>query len=169
MITDIERSRRLNVLASVMRDRMRIKIREELGDAYSPYAQSSTSDTYTDYGYMLGMVESDRGRASKIAAILREIGQELVANGVTEDELERAKAPLMNMLVEYRRNNAYWLQSVLGNSQEYPQRLDWARSIMDDYGNVTVGEVNALAKRYLAEKDALSVLIVSEDGAGAKE
>ena len=162
-IWDIQRSRRLNILASVMRDRMRIKIREELGDAYSPYARSTTSDVYTGYGYLVSIVESDREKAGMLASILQTIGEELKADGINEDELERAIEPLMNMLTEYRRNNSYWLQRVLQSCQEHPQRLDWARSIMTDYGEVTVEEVSALAREYLGAAKALKVLVVSED------
>ncbi len=160
---DIERSRRMNLLTSVMRDRLRLKIREELGEAYSPYARSAMSDVFTGYGYVVAMVESDRDKAEKIASILSDIAEELRVHGTSEDELERARKPLMNMLEEYRRNNSYWMESVLASSQEHPVRLDWARSIVDDYGTASVEEVNALAAEYLGAAKALKVLIVSED------
>ncbi len=169
---DIEKSRRMNLLASVMRDRMRVKIREELGDAYSPYARSSMSDVYTDYGYVMALVESDREKSGKIAEILRVISDDLKRDGVSEDELERAKKPILSMLEEYRRNNTYWMDSVMRSSQEYPQRLEWARTIVEDYSKATAEELSALAREYLGAEKALSVLVVpaeEESGEGSAE
>ncbi|MFV1994925.1 MAG: M16 family metallopeptidase [Verrucomicrobiales bacterium] len=160
-IWDIRRSRRMNVLASVMRDRMRLEIREKLGEAYSPYARSSMSDAFTDFGYLFASVESERAKGPHIAAILRSIGEDLKGGEITEDELERAVEPLLNMLREYRRNNTYWMQSVVQNSQEFPQRLEWARTIMDDYASITVEDLSKLAAEFLGEDRALSVLILS--------
>ena len=103
-------------------------------------------------------------RLQRLTGLEREkIGEELRVEGTNEDELERARKPLMNMLEEYRRDNSYWMDSVLASSQEFPERLDWARSIIDDYGTASVAEVNELAAKYLGEKKALRVLIVSED------
>ena len=39
---DVHVARRLSVLANVLTDRLRIRIREELGGAYSPYAGQSS-------------------------------------------------------------------------------------------------------------------------------
>jgi zinc protease len=169
---DIERTRRLSLLSSVLRDRLRLKIREELGEAYSPYARNTSSDAFTGYGYLFATVESDPEGLAGLAEIIREISEDIREKGVTGDELERAKEPLLNMLAEYRRNNTYWLDSVLQSSQETPQRLDWARSIVDDFKGVTAEELSDLAKEYLGADRAFAVSIVPEEvegGAGATE
>jgi len=53
-IWDISRTRRLGVLADIFDDRLRIRIREEQGDTYSPYAYSRCSPVYTGFGYLMG-------------------------------------------------------------------------------------------------------------------
>ena len=163
---DIERTRRLSLLSSVLRDRLRLKIREELGEAYSPYARNTSSDAFTGYGYLFATVESDPEGLAGLAEIIRGISEDIRESGVTEDELERAKEPLLNMLAEYRRNNNYWLDSVLQSSQETPQRLDWARSIVDDFKGVTAEELSDLAKEYLGADRAFAVSVVPEEGEG---
>jgi zinc protease len=117
-------------------------------------------------------VESDPEGLAGLAEIIREISEDIREKGVTVDELERAKEPLLNMLAEYRRNNTYWLDSVLQSSQETPQRLEWARSIVDDFKGVTAEELSDLAKEYLGADRAFAVSIVPEEvegGAGATE
>jgi len=146
---DIGITRRLSVLAEVLNDRLRVKIREELGDAYSPDAGSDPSDTYHHYGYITALVAVDPAKAATVTEAILEIADDLAAHGVSEDELERAKNPILTSLREAGRNNAYWLQSVLSRAQEQPQRLDWRRSIDRDFASISKSEIDALAKQYL--------------------
>ncbi len=157
---DIRKTRRLGMLASVFRDRLRKKVREELGDAYSPYARNVASEALEDFGYFMALVEADPAQARKLVEVIRDIGAGLASEGVTEDELLRAKKPILTMIEEYRRTNGYWMNSVLSRSQEEPERLDWARSFVSDYESITVAELNELAKVHLAPEEALEVLIL---------
>jgi zinc protease len=61
------------------------------------------------------------------------------------------------------RSNGYWLNTVLLSSQEYPQKLDWARSITEDYKSITVEEINLLAHKFLKEEKALRLLVTPEE------
>ncbi len=159
-MSDIERTRRLGMLSSIFRDRLRKKVREELGDAYSPYARNTSSETFTDYGYLFALVEAAPDQAEKLAGVMKEIGDQLAAEGTNEDELSRSKLPILTQIEEYRRTNTYWLNMVLAMSQEQPDRLDWARSFVKDYEAISVDEINALAKEYLKPDHALKVLIL---------
>lgn len=159
---DIHIARRLNLLASVFSDRLRIKIREELGESYSPQAISSPSDTYRDYGLLFTMVTVDPAKAELITTATLAIADDLAKNGVTPDELERAKKPVLTMLRESARANSYWLSAVLGSAQEFPQRLDWCRSRYSDNEAVTAAELSELAKKYLPSAHAFRVVVVPE-------
>ena len=164
-MSDIRRTRRLGMLSSIFRDRLRKKVREELGDAYSPYARNTSSETFADFGYLFALVEAAPDQADKLAGVIKEIGAELAAGGTNQDELDRSKLPLLTQIEEYRRTNGYWLNMVLAMSQEFPDRLDWARSFVDDYQGITVEEINALAKQYLGPDKALKVLILPKEAA----
>tara|TARA_R110002096_G_scaffold114770_11_gene248858 strand:+ start:15100 stop:17910 length:2811 start_codon:yes stop_codon:yes gene_type:complete len=159
-MSDIQRTRRLGLLSSIFRDRLRKKVREELGDAYSPYARNSSSETYTDYGYLFALVEAAPDQAEKLSVVIKQLGTDLAAGGTDQDELDRSKLPLLTQIAEYRRTNNYWLSMVLAMSQEQPDRLDWARSFVDDYESISVEEINALAKDYLDSESSLEVLIM---------
>ncbi|MEO0413342.1 MAG: insulinase family protein [Verrucomicrobiota bacterium] len=147
---DIQRTRRLGILGAVIDDRLRKKVREELGDSYSPFAHNIPSDTFTDYGYIMTMVGVDPSQVEAVTQVVSQIGEELsTGDAITQDELERAKKPNIVSIEDMRRTNRYWMGSVLESSQEYPQRLAWSRSFVDDYKSITLEEVNALAKTYL--------------------
>lgn len=158
----IQRSRRLSLLGLVLSDRLRVKVREELGDAYSPGAGNQPSDIYPGYGYMVANVTIDPPRAELIAGEVIGVGNELAAKGATEDEVARAKQPLLTQLRESARTNGYWLINVLARAQERPQHLEWARTRYSDIESITVDEINSLAKAYLAAERASRVIVVPD-------
>ncbi|MDX2109737.1 MAG: insulinase family protein [Verrucomicrobiota bacterium] len=160
-IWDISRSRRLNTLAAVLDDRMRIRIREELGDAYSPYATHIPSDTYKDYGYLMAVVVCAPDKATQLAAIVRDIAQDLADKGLKDDD-ERVRAinPVLESLKETVRNNQYWLNNVLSPAAEYPQRLLWPTTIQTDFAAISDADLNALAHDYLSADRAVTITVV---------
>lgn len=166
---DIREARRLSVLASVMSERLRVEVREAIGEAYSPFAYHRSQDVYDGFGFVVAIVNTDPGQSEMIADLLVEIGQELADEGIPKEEFERVKRPLVTSLEEQQRNNPYWLNTVLGGSQREPYRLDWSRSLFTDYPAITREEVEALARKYLGSDRAIPVIIapISEKTASA--
>ena len=159
---EVRRTRTLAILSRILDDRLRVKIREEMGDAYSPEAASEASDTFRDYGQMIAECVVAPDRAKQIGDSIRSIAADLYSKGVTSDELERARAPLLTELRESARTNPYWLGAVLGSCQEFPQRLDWARTRMTDVQSISKADVDALARLYLAPARAFQVIVRPE-------
>lgn len=149
---DVHRNRRLNLLSAVLNDRLRVKVREEIGGTYSPHAGSSASDTFPGYGYIAASIDVDPPTSGKMADLVINIADDLARIGVTEDELQRARLPLLTTLKETLRSNSYWLNSVLARAQERPEVLDWARNRMADTESITTAELSALAKKYLGRE-----------------
>ncbi|MDB6152590.1 MAG: peptidase domain protein [Chthoniobacteraceae bacterium] len=146
---DVKRGRRLNMLAAVFNDRLRVKVREEIGGTYSPNAYSSSSETFPGYGYIMASIDVDPAMAGKISDLVITLADELASNGVTEDELNRARQPLLTSMKDSLRSNAYWLGRVLARAQEKPETLDWTRTRLSDVESITTADLNALAKEYL--------------------
>lgn len=159
-MTDIKRARRLTLLGSILDDRLRIKVREELGDTYSPACYHVANDTFTGYGYMTTMIECKPELADSLTKLVIEIGDKLAAGPVTDDEFDRAMKPMVAQLEQMRRDNRYWSMNVLRCSQEHPERLDWARSFITDFSGIKKEEIEALAKEYLGAKRAVSAGII---------
>lgn len=159
---DVRVARRLSVLANVLNDRLRVKIREELGGAYSPRAGNNSSDTYENYGYITARITVEPGMAVEIADAATELAAGLATDGVTEDELERAREPILTSLRESARANAYWIGAVLGSAQEFPQRLEWSRSRYSDFEGMTTSELDVLAEAYLGADRVFRVIVLPE-------
>ena len=157
---DIKVDRRLSMLTTVFSDRLRVKIREEIGGTYSPSANSTTSDTFPNYGYIAASCIVDPAMAAKISDAIVAIGEDLATNGVTEDELTRARQPALTALRQALRTNAYWLSSVLRRPQEKPAVLNNHRDRITDTEAITTTELTALAKQYLGSTRVSSVTIL---------
>jgi zinc protease len=153
------RARRLSMLASVLNDRLRLKIREEIGGSYSPSAGSNASDTFPGYGYLQAGCVVDPAQAAKIQDLIVALGDDLATNGVTADELTRARQPVLTAAKESLRTNNYWGGNVLGRAQEKPEVLDWARTRLTDIEAINAAELSALAKSYLGSARASRVTI----------
>jgi len=160
---DIQRTRRLTLLGSILDDRLRIKVREELGETYSPACYHVASDTFTGYGYMTAMIECKPEQASPISDLVIQIAAELATGPITADEFERAQKPLLTQLEQMRRDNRYWSQNVVRNSQEHPERLEWAKNLLSDFQAITPEEIQALAKEFLPAPRAVAVKVLPND------
>ena len=160
---DIKRTRRLSLLGQILDDRLRIKIREELGETYSPAGYHVASDTYKDYGYMTAMATLKPEQVEKVKPMFVQIAESIIKGGISEDEFKRAREPILAQLVQMRRDNKYWQQNVLRCAQEHPERLDWARSFVEDFSSITKEDLQELAKKYLHSDRALVIGIIPHE------
>ena len=146
---DIGRTRRLNMLASIFSDRLRKKVREELGATYSPVVFNSSSRIFPGYGLIQTQIIVDPASIEQVKDAVIRIGDDLQKRGCTEEELERAKAPILTSLKDVVRTNAYWLDTVLSLSARHPQQLEWPTTIFGDFEAITCKDIDILAEKYL--------------------
>jgi len=159
---DIHRNRRLSVLTEVISDRMRVRIREEMGASYSSYAYNAPSRAYDGFGLLNAVVQVNPEDTHKITQAAKIITNDLAAQGIQKDELNRAIKPILTSIKERIKTNTYWLNSVLKRTSRYPAQLDWCRSFQKDYAAITEQEVNDLARKYLVNSKAATVVIIPE-------
>lgn len=157
---DVKRTRRLSMLANVLNDRLRVKVREEIGGAYSPTAASSPSEHYPGYGFLAAQVTVEPAKAKEILDVVIALAEDLAEKGVSAEELERAKQPVLTATRESLRNNNYWLSSVLSRAQEKPEVLDWSRSRLADIEGMKAEELSLLAKLYFSAAKAFRVTVL---------
>ena len=157
---DIKLTRRLRLLSDVFSDRLRVEIREKLGGTYSPNAGADLSDTYPGYGWLIADATVAPAEARMISDAIKKVAAALHDGGVTEEELVRAKQPVLTALRESSRTNPYWLGSVLAAAQEFPERLDWSRSRYSDNESVIAAELSVLAKQFYVPAKVSEFIIV---------
>ena len=92
-----------------------------------------------------------------------------MANGdISEDELQRARNPIMESLEENFERNPFWVNA-LSRIQTHPEDLEQIRSIQSDYRDVTVDELVALAEQSLRPDEAYRVTILPQSAATEAE
>ena len=156
---DIRRTRRLSVLAEVFSEKLREKIREELGAAYSPFAYNRSSRAYPQYGVFQAFIHVDPKASETVIAAVKKISAGLRQTAITADELRRALDPLLTSLKDLRRKNEYWLNSVLLGSLKHPEQLEWSRIMVNDFAAISTDELFELAKKYLKDESVATIVV----------
>ena len=157
---DVQRTRRLDLLAEILKDRLRVKVREAIGGTYVPHAQNHSSGTFPGYGYMFASIDVDPSMAGKISDLAIGLADDLQQRGVTNDEFNRAREPLLSYSRGAFRDNGYWLNAVLARAQEKPEHLEWAKTRVPDIEGIKPAEISALAAKYLGRERASRVTIL---------
>jgi len=163
---DTPRTRRLRMLTNVLQDRLRVKLREEMGDTYSPSASADLSVAFPGYGYLSATAVVAPASARAVADAIKAAAGDLANHGVTDDEFQRAQAPILTGLRQSSRDNQYW-RFVLANAQEEPRQLEWARTRLADYESMTAADLKALATQYFDPAHASEVISIPQTTAPA--
>jgi zinc protease len=158
-IWNINRTRRLSILSDIISNRFREQIREKLGSAYSTFAFNTPSRAYPGYGVLQAKAYVDPNESAMIIKEMKKILSNLTKDGVTQDELKRAKEPRLTSIKDMFRTNSYWLDTVLTGSKIHPQRIDWSRTVLKDYASITKERVSNIAKTYLVNDKAATIII----------
>lgn len=157
---DISRTRRLNALASVFSERLRLEIRERLGAVYSPSVYNHSSRTQPGYGVLRAMLTVDPPQAEEVIDRVREVGEILARDGVEEEELRRSLEPALTSIKDMKETNRYWLQSVLALSSRHPEQLEWPLNIQQDYGAISAEEISEYARRYFMSEASAQLIFL---------
>ncbi|MEM9237878.1 MAG: insulinase family protein, partial [Verrucomicrobiota bacterium] len=157
-----EEFRRLQLLGTILSDRLRKEIREKLGASYSPGAGAGGSMAFDNFGYLTTLCEGKPEDLDKLVETCLELASDLAENGASEDELDRARKPALANIDKSLRSNSYWLGTVLAGSQDFARRIELAKSRRPDLEAITLEEINRLAAKYLGPDNAIQVTIESK-------
>ena len=81
---------------------------------------------------------------------------------MTAEELARVKAMVRADVRGWQSDNGFWISGVLADAQEHPWRLEKARNFERECSSATAAEINALAGRFLTEKNLFQFTIKPE-------
>jgi zinc protease len=157
--TTLVQKQHFQMLAFIMDQRIRAKLREEKGETYAPSAHFGWNEVYANLASLQCQIEVKSNRAVKLGALLRQVVGDLGRQGITEDELAGAKAVYLAETHRWQRENAYWLNGVLADAQEHPWRLENARHLARNSADASVNDVNALARQYLTDQNLFQFTI----------
>ena len=158
-IWNIGRTRRFNILAEIVSEKIREEIREKMGAAYSYSAYNNPSRAYPGYGIFYAQADVNPDEALLVEEKIKKIVSEIAKKGVVKEDLKRSAYPLLTRIKDMLRTNNYWLNNVLTESGRYPCQIEWSRTIMKDYESATADELSELAGKYLDNGRAATIII----------
>ncbi len=159
-LKDVHEERRCVVLTKVLTERLRVRLREELGAAYSPAATFVQSNGFTNLNYFSLYAEVEPTRAAQALQIIQRETAALASKGPDDDEFTRARQPYLHEMNDSLQTNVYWGANVLADAQEHPARLAAARDRAADILAITRADVAKLARRHLTAKNTFTFLTV---------
>ena len=159
---DITQTRGLHILAGIFSDKMRRVIREKLGATYSPQVYNASSRIHKDYGVLQAILVVDPSQMEMLKKEVLTIAGDMWQGKISEEELERAKGPMLTSLKDMVRTNSYWLNSVLRLSERYPQQLEWPATILSGFESFSLEDIRHLGHAYLNPEKAAVISVVPE-------
>lgn len=157
-IYDIGQARRLNLLSDALEEKIRVRLREELGQAYSPSANHNPGDGWIGWGQMVVSASVAHGAADGALKAIDAVVADLRDRLVDADTFTRIRTPLLAQLPALRKRNDWWLGTVLTNAPIQPFRLDWSKTLETDYAAITAEELRTLAQKFLVDGRRIVVI-----------
>jgi zinc protease len=153
-------SRELSLISRIFTNRMTDLIREDLGLAYNPSAGSNFSRLYDGYAYFSASITADPKFFDAFEEAAGKIAADMRSGGITQDELDRARKPLLESFERAERENSAWL-GLVARSQTHPESLDWRRSRQKTFEDFTPKQLDHAAATLFAPETLHVVKIVS--------
>lgn len=136
-------------------------VREALGKAYSPSAQSSLSRVWHGYGTFAVQASVDVADLAETRAALVRTIRALIDRPVDADVLARARAPMLDRLDNALKSNAGWL-SLVDRAQTRPDYIARYVAARARLSALTAADLQSAARRYLTPESAVEVLVLPE-------
>jgi zinc protease len=155
------------LLERVMRLELTDGIREKLGKSYSPSASSALSKTYPGYGTFSITASVNAADVAATREAIASIVRQLRDKPIGDDALARAKAPLLEEYANLLKRNAGWL-ALADRAQSEADRLERFVKAPERIRAVTAKDLQAIARRYLAQDKAVTLIVLPEGKAALR-
>ena len=151
----------LEILARVIKTRMWESLREDLGLSYSPTANFSSYDEYSNFSTIEASLDCSPVDAPDIAEAILDISTKIFRYGVSQEEVNGSLRPYKVKMRQALRSNEYLINNLLKRAQE---RSDLIHELVDlkngNLNQVSVEKVNSLARKIFMPKNSRSVAII---------
>jgi len=159
--SDLAEDLRLSLLARIVRLELTDRLREELGQAYSPAAGSNTSHYYQGYGtFAIGAsVAADQAEATReaVAGLIADLRK----GPLDADVLDRARKPYLEEYSNALKDLGGWT-ALTARAQSEPERLDRFIAVPDVMGAITPEDIHQAALKYLTMDGAVAFAVLPE-------
>ena len=157
----LRESRQLEILSQLFQNRLMQKLREKLGEAYSPQVVNSWPLDLDGGGNILAIANLQPKSVPIFFLTAEEIAGDLAAKPVSDDELNLVIEPLKQSLTRASSSSAFFMYLLEGATAN-PSKYRNVRSVLKDYTVTTPAEMQALALKYFAPGKSWRVAIIPQ-------
>ncbi|MEO6041580.1 MAG: insulinase family protein [Croceibacterium sp.] len=162
----LPQSRKLELLAQILSNRLLDALRERSGASYSPTVASQWPLDLASGGRIIALAQLKPEEVPTFFALADKIADDLAKTGPTTDELARVTEPMLQLLNRMLPAHTFWINQLAGAAYD-PNRIAYLPSIIDDYTKTTPAEMQALAAHYLGRNQGFRVAVLPETAATA--
>ncbi len=149
------------LLAEIMGLELTEVLREQLGATYSPSAASYSSPAFAGYGYVSAIATTPKDKMEIVTNAMKGIAKKMREAPPTDDQLLRARKPMAERYAKQVRENGAWI-SVVGTAQSQPRWMERRRQREAILASITPADIQAMAKKYLADPQPIEVRVISK-------
>ncbi len=160
----LHEGRVLDLLSRVMREKIVDKIRRELGQTYTPSVALSL-ERGGDIGVLGVVIETTPTDVRPVIQEMKALAANLAGGAITDDDLEKARLPLLASFAKERSYNGWWLNELDG-SFSYPDKLAFSRTRDQDVARISVEELRQEARRWLSRDPVIVYSGPGSSGSG---
>ncbi len=156
----------LNIVANVLNDAVRRRVRGEMGKSYAPQVTMDSPDA-ADQGAMTADIETTAADADAVADAARKTALDLAQNGISEEAFEAARKPVLAQAATHLQDSDWWLGGLDGSAGNYEilrEFVDWDA----DMGSVTLADANRWAKVWLSRPPIVVIATPKPPSAGQR-
>jgi zinc protease len=163
--SDFTQELRLSLLARMVRIELTDRLREELGQAYSPNASSSMSKIYPGYGTFTLTASLDVAEVEAAQAAIATMIADFRSKPIDPDLIQRARQPMLEAYDNALKSLGGWVQ-LADRAQSEGNRLERWFSGPDTLRSITPEQLSAAAKKYLSPENAVEFLVLPDEKSG---
>lgn len=165
---DYRRNRRLQVLTSIVREKLFDGLRAVLGESYSPSVRLILNPDFKNAAYISATSAGVQGNREKVSAAMESICNGIGQGNITDEDVERALRPIITASEKNLRTAAYWINN-LAKLQSDTTKLEMIRDQQKDLQSISADEIRELAKEIYGKDNANFFFTVPKENDSAKD
>ena len=159
---DQHRNRRLQVLSSIVREKLFDGLRAAMGESYSPRVQVVTNKEYDNAAYIVTISAGVKGNRAKVNAAMESICNGIGQGQISREDFDCAIQPIRAQARKLLITPSYW-EEHLEQLQSDPGSEGLMRDMVEDIDSITYEEIQALGQEIFGRDNANFYFVVPED------
>jgi zinc protease len=147
----------IDLAATIFQARLLQRVRVTMGKAYSPAVASETPD-FANQGFLAAEIEASPADIDQMVTAAREIAADLAAGGISQQELDAARDPLIAARRQAQGRNEAWA-GILSAALRHPEAMDELLAYEGQLRALTLEDVRKAARDWLGREPMVSVAL----------